>query len=795
MEQLFYDLARQSLTAGWIVLALLLLRPLLKKVPRAFSCLLWALVAVRMVVPFTLESPVSLVPQAIAAPSQITPIPLVYDSAPSVRTGVQAATQAAAQAATQAASRGITWREVLPVLWLMGMAAMGIYALVSYIRLAKRVRISIRVRDRHYICDNVRSPFILGILRPRIYLPSNLEQSSTGYVLAHEQAHLRRGDHIWKPLGYCLLSVYWFNPLCWLAYILFCRDMEQACDEAVIRDMTREDKKAYSAALLQFSLPRSTIAACPVAFGEVGVKQRIRGILNYRKPGFWAVASSAVLCVVLAACFLTNPVKASSIEAVPVDLVSGQSLYSAPSQSAGTIYQLAPGEGYAVSYLESIGGEIWAFVQCQDDAFDWAVSGWMCMDATEAARLQMEVHTDDTERPHSAYITFPREISVYSAPDTDSNVLALYPAGMVVPIDRRETIDNTSWGVMEYQDEQTLGWVFLGEAQEDNPAVEQGAFGQQTILYSSPSLQAREIGQGEPGETYTLYRREAVGGSIWAYIQCQDGTTLGWILLEEEAQTPAFATGTVIGSEDLSIRFGAGASYPAVGSLPPGSWVTIHEIVISGDLQWGRIGGSNMWVCMDYIQMDEGAVLPDASESTFTKETILYSSPSPKAREVGRGKAGEEYTLERQELIESSMWGYIRCQDGMTLGWILLEERTGDITQKLLPFADPTNVYMTIDLSGTTGDWAAAVSQRSMEDMICGTDTWRAVSIPESYGSPTCWIWLRVADGSMATILDSSPVIAVSYPDGTQRWYQSDYTGEEMVGMIYQWAKERAGIA
>lgn len=650
MEQLFFDLAKQSLTAGWIVLALLLLRPLLKKVPRAFSCLLWALVAVRLVVPFTLESPVSLVPQAIAAPSRITPIPLVHDSAPTVRTGVQSATQAAAQAA----SRGITWREVLPMLWLMGMAAMGIYALVSYIRLAKRVKVSIRVKGRQYICDNVRSPFILGIIRPKIYLPSNLEQSSTGYVLAHEQAHLRRGDHIWKPLGYCLLSVHWFNPMCWMAYILFCRDMEQACDEAVIRDMTRQDKKAYSAALLQFSLPRSTIAACPVAFGEVGVKQRIRGILNYRKPKFWAVAASAVLCVVLAACFLTNPVKASSVEAVPVDLVSGQSLYSAPSQSAGTIYQLATGEGYAVSHLESIDGEIWAFVQCRDDTFDWSVSGWMCMDAAEAARLQMEVHTEDTERPGSAYITFPREISVYSAPDTESNVLALYPAGMAVPIDRRETIDNTSWGVMEYQDGQTLGWVFLGEAQEDAPAVEQGAFAQQTILYSSPSLQAREIGQGEPGEAYTLYRREAVGGSIWGYIQCQDGTTLGWILLEEE---------------------------------------------------------------------------------------------------------------------------------------------TGDITQKLLPFADPTNVYMTIDLSGNTGDWAAAVSQRSMEEMICGTDTWRAVSLPESYGSPTCWIWLRVADGSMATILDSSPVIAVSYPDGTQRWYQSDYTGEEMVGMIYQWAKERAGIA
>ena len=283
MQSFFYGLARQSLTAGWMILALLLLRPLLKKAPRAFSCLLWGLAAVRLVFPFSLESRVSLVPQQIAAPVRVTPIDPTYFAGPTIQTG--------APAAAQVVSRGISWREVVPWVWLIGVAVMGIYALVSYLRLARRVRASVRIKDRLYICDNVSSPFILGLFRPKIYLPSDLVQPATDYVLAHERAHLRRGDHLWKPLGYALLTVYWFNPLCWLAYILFCRDMEQACDEAVIKNMTQKDKKAYSAALLQCSMPRSAIAACPVAFGEVSVKQRIRGVLNYRRPTLWMVAA------------------------------------------------------------------------------------------------------------------------------------------------------------------------------------------------------------------------------------------------------------------------------------------------------------------------------------------------------------------------------------------------------------------------------------------------------------------------------------------------------------------------
>ena len=299
MQSFFYGLARQSLTAGWMILALLVLRPLLKKAPRAVSCLLWGLAAVRLVFPFSLESRVSLVPQQIAAPVRVTPIDPTLFAGPTIQTG--------APAAAQVVSRGISWREVVPWVWLIGVAAMGIYALVSYLRLTRRVRASVRIKDRLYICDNVSSPFILGLFRPKIYLPSDLVQPATDYVLAHERAHLRRGDHLWKPLGYALLTVYWFNPLCWLAYILFCRDVEAACDEKVVRELGEGCKAAYSRALLACSTPKKLITACPLAFGETGVKARIRSVLNYKKPAFWLVLAAVLASVAVAVCFLTDP--------------------------------------------------------------------------------------------------------------------------------------------------------------------------------------------------------------------------------------------------------------------------------------------------------------------------------------------------------------------------------------------------------------------------------------------------------------------------------------------------------
>lgn len=199
------------------------------------------------------------------------------------------------------------WTYLAGWVWLIGLAAMLLYALVSYLRLRRRVSASIPLRENIYVCDEVPSPFILGIVRPRIYLPSVLDEAQRGSVLSHERAHLARRDHWWKPLGFALLAVYWFNPLLWLAYTLLCRDIELACDERVLRGMDAGQVKDYSSALLACSVPRRMIAACPLAFGEVGVGARVKNALRYKKPAFWIVAASVIVCIVVAVCFLTNP--------------------------------------------------------------------------------------------------------------------------------------------------------------------------------------------------------------------------------------------------------------------------------------------------------------------------------------------------------------------------------------------------------------------------------------------------------------------------------------------------------
>ncbi|MBQ2920053.1 MAG: M56 family metallopeptidase, partial [Oscillospiraceae bacterium] len=199
------------------------------------------------------------------------------------------------------------WLAVFANIWLLGMVAMALWAALSWLRVRRQVRESVP-EDGVYLCDRISSPFLFGLIRPKIYLPSCLEGDARSHVIAHEKAHLARRDHWWKPLGFSLLTVNWFNPVMWLAYILLCRDIELACDERVVRRLPAEEKKAYSSALLQCSLPRRAIAACPLAFGEVGVKQRVRSILNYRKPTFWVIVTAAVLIGILAVCLLTDPV-------------------------------------------------------------------------------------------------------------------------------------------------------------------------------------------------------------------------------------------------------------------------------------------------------------------------------------------------------------------------------------------------------------------------------------------------------------------------------------------------------
>ena len=311
MSGIFLKLLNLSISASWLVLVVLALRLVLKRAPKWVNVLLWGMVALRLMLPFSIESALSLIPSA----ETLSPEVVRFDPAPTITSGVTiidnavnpSLSESFAAAPLASVNPLYVWTYLAGWVWLIGLAAMLLYALVSYLRLRRRVSASIRLWENIYVCDEVPSPFILGIVRPRIYLPSALDEAQRGSVLSHERAHLARRDHWWKPLGFALLAVYWFNPLLWLAYTLLCRDIELACDERVLRGMDAGQVKAYSSALLACSVPRRMIAACPLAFGEVGVGVRVKNALRYKKPAFWAVAASVIVCIVVAVCFLTNP--------------------------------------------------------------------------------------------------------------------------------------------------------------------------------------------------------------------------------------------------------------------------------------------------------------------------------------------------------------------------------------------------------------------------------------------------------------------------------------------------------
>ena len=325
MSELFLEIVNRSIAASWIVIAVLILRFCLKKAPKWVNVLLWGIVAVRLIFPFSIESALSLIPSAeTVSPS------IMMETAPSVQTGVPALDQvinpvidhSLSPAPGASANPLQIWIPVLTVIWLWGVAALFLYSAVSYRRLRRRVCEAVILRDNIYQSENVCSPFVLGIIRPKIYLPYHMDKREMDHVIAHEQTHIRRRDHWWKPLGFLLLTVHWFNPLLWLGYILLCRDIELACDEKVIREMGSEQRADYTQALVSCSVSRRSLAACPLAFGEVGIKERVKSVMNYKKPAFWIVLASVVVCAVAAVCFLTDPKTERSSPSVG-DNVSG----------------------------------------------------------------------------------------------------------------------------------------------------------------------------------------------------------------------------------------------------------------------------------------------------------------------------------------------------------------------------------------------------------------------------------------------------------------------------------------
>ena len=340
MADIFLKIVNMSISACWIVLAIVLLRIILKKAPKWVNCVLWGIAGLRLVMPFSFESVFSLIPSAEFVSQEM----LHSHSSVDVR-GAEILNYVGNNPVWYElgiSDGSLVFNEITApdcdyvnplliiayissIVWVVGIIALLIYTLVSFIRLKSKIGTAVLLRDNIYQSEAVVSPFVLGIIKPKIYLPFNMNEQDMEHVIAHEQAHLRRKDHLWKPLGFLILTLHWFNPMVWLGYILLCRDIELACDEKVVKGFNNEQKADYSQALLSCSVNRRMIAACPVAFGEVGVKNRVKSVLNYKKPAFWIIAVAIVLCIVLAFGFLTNPKNTSVFNS---KYETGKCLYS-----------------------------------------------------------------------------------------------------------------------------------------------------------------------------------------------------------------------------------------------------------------------------------------------------------------------------------------------------------------------------------------------------------------------------------------------------------------------------------
>ncbi|MGM9602345.1 MAG: M56 family metallopeptidase [Faecousia sp.] len=346
MQELFLELVRLSLTGSLFVLAVILVRILFRKAPKWLFCLLWGLVALRLICPFSIESELSVVPDRLASgqiirnagDDYIGKVDFIHENNAGYNNAVEAGRQPIySDGGYYVVTEKDSYEEpktventVYPILswvWFTGMLAMLTYTAVSYHALKRKMEEATLLRDNIWQCEQADSPFVLGILKPRIYLPYQISDSDADNVIAHEQAHIHRKDHWWKPIGFLLLSIYWFNPVMWAAYILLCRDIEAACDEKVIKHMKKDEMRAYSTALLNCSIHRRRIAACPLAFGEEGVRERIKRVMNYKKPACWIILLTIAVSIAACVMLLTNPTTDDTIiipKVIATDCITGQ---------------------------------------------------------------------------------------------------------------------------------------------------------------------------------------------------------------------------------------------------------------------------------------------------------------------------------------------------------------------------------------------------------------------------------------------------------------------------------------
>lgn len=344
MDDVFLKLVNLSISASWLILAVLVLRVVLKKAPKWVMPLLWGVVALRLVCLFSIESALSLIPSAETIPSEIvteTREPVLYEQATlDIVTNPTLPSAAEVPVGVSRQQAQVDFN-IYSVLWLVGMAALLVHALVSAGKLKRKLATAILLRDNIYESEFVDSPFVFGVVKPNIYLPMHMDEGTAAYVIAHEHAHLARRDHWWKVLGYLVLALHWFNPLVWVAYILFCRDIELACDEKVVKGLDGAARADYSQALLSCAAPKRAVAACPLAFGEGNIKTRVKSALHYKKPAFWVAAAAVLAVVIVAVCFLTNPKSERG------SLVWAQKLNAA---DVASIELYVPAEGKARQY-------------------------------------------------------------------------------------------------------------------------------------------------------------------------------------------------------------------------------------------------------------------------------------------------------------------------------------------------------------------------------------------------------------------------------------------------------------
>lgn len=353
MNSLFTSVLEISWQAGLIALAVIAVRPLLRRAPRRAVCMLWLLVALRLLLParLTVESPVSL--QQPESP----PIQAYQELRQQEKVYVSTPPEQRPEMAGPAAAQGFALLDQLPAIWLTGVGCMALYMALSLLRMRWRLRAAPRIQDNVYRCTDWSTPFVLGVLAPRIYVPETVSEQDFPQVLAHERCHIRRWDHVWKPLAFLLLAVNWFNPVLWAAYVLLGRDMERACDEMVLKNATPSQRAAYSRALVACAAQPKMAAVCPLAFGEVAVKERVKNVLNYKKPALWAVILLVVAAAIIGVCLLTKPAEndagvpdAETLYALRTEYIGDNSAVSGILDALGFRAVGAAGDGQAYTY-------------------------------------------------------------------------------------------------------------------------------------------------------------------------------------------------------------------------------------------------------------------------------------------------------------------------------------------------------------------------------------------------------------------------------------------------------------